>query len=105
MIGLAELKRLNDKAVKRAEARKLKPYIAKCDNDKDVFSCPTLGNYIPKGYWVSNEYFIDNSGFGSDGEIALTSGQFLSKVKAGYGYAIQDSGQFQVYIREYKRRK
>ena len=105
MMSLEMIKSENERAVKEARKAKRLPYIAVRDGDDRVVTCPRLGDYIPKGYWVSNEYFVDSSGLGGENEAALTFQQFLGKVKKGYGYAIQDAGQFQVYIREYKKIK
>jgi hypothetical protein len=93
---------------KRTEARKarregLQPFTAQIDGDTGAFKSPFLGSYIPKGWKVTAKYFVDNSGFGTEGEGALTAGEFLIHVRAGYGYGIYEAGQFQVYIREYYR--
>ena len=76
-------------------------YIAKHNGDEGVRACQVLGDYTPKGYKIVNTFFVDSSGFGQEGELALTLGQFLGKVKVGRGYAIKEVGQFQVYINEY----
>ncbi len=76
-------------------------YIAKFDKDEGVTECTMLGNYVPKGYTIVNTFFVDNSGFGRENEIALTFRQFLDKVKKDFGYAVKEIGQFQVYINEY----
>jgi len=103
MMDLETIKSENAKAVRKARKDRKLPYIAACNADGGVFKCPRLGDYIPKGWKVINTYFVDSSGFGSEGESALTASQFQNKVKQGYGYAIQDAGQFQVYIREYSQ--
>ena len=79
------------------------PYIAKHDKDEGVFKCPNFGDYLPKNWEMSDEYFVDNSGFGSESEPALTPNQFINRVRKGFGYAISGEGQFQVYIKEFKR--
>ena len=104
MLSLEYIKAQNDKATLEARGQKLEPYIAKCDSDRQVKKCWRLGDYIPKGWKLVNTYFVDNSGLGTNDEPALSFGQFLSKVKKGYGYAIGDVGQFQIYINEYQRR-
>ena len=82
---------------------KKQPYIAKHDNDEGVFKCSNFENYSLKNWVESNEYFVDSSGFGREGESALTASQFIAKVKKGFAYAISGVGQFQVYIKEYKK--
>ena len=62
-----------------------------------------------KGYELIEQFFVDSSGFGQEGEMALTYKQFIDKV----GYilkenpvvysAITDVGQFQVYIGIFKK--
>jgi hypothetical protein len=78
-------------------------YRAKSDGDMGVASCKVIGQDTPLGYERTEIYFVDNSGFGADDELALTFSQFLSKVKAGRYYGITEAGQFQVYIAEFKR--
>ena len=63
---------------------------------------PFLGDYVPKGWTRTEEtYFVDSSGFGAPGELALTFARFLDKVIPGRGYAVVEAGQFQVYVAEY----
>jgi len=80
-------------------------YRAVKDGDENVFKCGKLigENNSPIGYKVVDVYFVDNSGFGTSGEMALTASQFLTKVKAGKYYAITGQGQFQVYVTEYEK--
>jgi hypothetical protein len=101
MYGLEEIKKMNRVATRRAKREGNEPLLAKRDGDNNVFKCPDLGNYVPKGWHKMRTYFVDSSGFGSENEPALTAGQFLKKVKAGKGYAIVEEGQFQVHIGEY----
>ena len=78
-------------------------YRAKINGDVGVKACKIIGDNIPLGYELTDTFFVDNSGWGADGELALTFEQFLKKVKAGYFYAIKEAGQFQVYISEFKK--
>jgi hypothetical protein len=77
-------------------------YQAKINGDNGVFKCPKVGknNF---GYELTQEFFVDNSGFGTSGEMALTASDFLQHVKAGFYYGITNIGQFQVYIGEFKK--
>lgn len=100
MWDLEYIKNMNKESGKTAKGKK--PYIAKCDNDENVLRCPNFGDYRPKKWRLKNKYFVDNSGFGSNNEPALTIDQFLSKVKVGYGYAITEVDQFQVHIGEFE---
>ena len=103
MYSLEQIIAMNNKATRQAEKTEGEPYIAKFDGDEGVRACKRLGEYIPKGWEKVNTYFVDNSGFGSENEPALTFGQFLTKVRKGFDYAIGEVGQFQVYIYEYKK--
>ena len=79
-------------------------YRAKSNGDVAVFKCgKNIGDKTPIGYEKTDKFFVDNSGFGTDGELALTASAFLTKVKEGFYYAITEIGQFQVYISEYKK--
>ena len=103
MMSLEYIKAINREKTREARQEGLTPYIAKYDGDEGVRACPFLADYIPEGYEVVNTFFVDSSGFGQEGELALTLGQFLAKVKEGKGYAIKEAGQFQVYINEYEK--
>ena len=79
-------------------------YRAVKDGDENVFKCGKMeGEKTPLGYKVTEVYFVDNSGFGSENEPALTASAFLAKVKSGKYYAITGQGQFQVYVTEYEK--
>ena len=78
-------------------------YKAKVNGDIGVKGCKVIGDNIPLGYEKTEDFFVDNSGLGCEVENALTFDNFLTKVKAGYYYAITGQGQFQVYISEFKR--
>ena len=79
-------------------------YRAKCNSDEGVFKCGKIeGEKTPLGYKVTEVFFVDNSGFGTEGEMAYTAKSFLAKVKSGRYYAITGVGQFQVYITEYEK--
>jgi hypothetical protein len=74
------------------------------NGDKNIFKgVKKIGDEIPMGYEKINVYFVDNSGLGTRGEMALTADDFLSQVKKGYYYGISSVGQFQVYITEFKK--
>ena len=79
-------------------------YRAKSNGDENVFKCGEIeGEKTPYGYKVTEVFLVDNSGFGSDNEPALTASAFLTKVKAGRYYAITGRGQFQVHVTEYEK--
>jgi len=93
----------NDEHYRKARRLKAQPYVAKEDGDKGVIKMPHLGCYKPEGWEVSQKFFVDSSGFGSDSEPAMTLGRFLSQVKKGRGYCLLSAGQFQVYVHEFIR--
>ena len=105
MMSLEYIEKLSREAGRRAAREKREPLVAFVDGDEAVFHCPNIGSYEPKGWKLVRELFVDNSGFGHDrNEPALTIDQFLAEVKAGYGYAIIEEGQFQIYIGEFEKR-
>jgi hypothetical protein len=103
MYGIDVISKLNREAGRKAKGKQ--PYIAKMNGDPDVFLCPNFGTYRAKGWRLVQRYFVNNSGFGSDNEPALTPQQFRFKVKEGFGYAVIETGWFQVYIGEFRRTK
>ena len=97
------IKRMNREKTEEAENEGLTPYVATKNGDEGIRRATRLGDFLPQGWEEVNEFFVDSSGFGREGEGALTFEQFLTKVRKGYGYGIGECGQFQVYIKEYKR--
>jgi hypothetical protein len=71
---------------------------------EDLKHIPNIGDYRPKGWKLVDTHFVDSSGMGSSGEMALTFDEFARKAKKGRGYAIIEEGQFQVYIGEFVKR-
>jgi len=102
MFDLATIEKMQMEAIKKARQDGKVLYFALKDKDEGVFKCPACPKKI-KGYTLFNSYFVDNSGFGSDDEPALTPARFLDKVKEGFYYSIISQGQFQVYIGEFKK--
>ena len=104
MMDLKTMEIMEKEAGRKARKEEIEPLIAEYNGDEGIFKCPDLGNYKPRGWKKVQEFFVDSSGFGGKNEPALTINQFLKKVKEGFGYAITQAGQFQVYIGEYKRK-
>ena len=103
MMGLSTIIAMNKQAARKS--RGIEPFIAAVDGDINVFSLvPHLGYRRPRSWKLVHTYFVDASGFGQAGEPALTAEQFQAKVKAGFGYAIIEQGQFQVYVGEFQKR-
>jgi hypothetical protein len=66
------------------------------------FPFPDIGDYEPSHYELEETLFVDHSGFGVSGEPALTIGEFLEELEAGFYYAIVQTGQFQLYIGKFR---
>ena len=106
MYGLETIREMNRDRKKDAMKKGLKPYILLSKSDVDTmppFPFPNFGDYRPKGWKLLDVFFVDSSGFGSEGEPALTVSQFKQKLKVGMGYAIVEEGQFQVRVGEFKK--
>lgn len=101
MHSLEEIKRQNREAGREAKGSNKIPISGKraMANPSNI---PNIGDHVPAGFTETETFFVDNSGFGSDSEPALTTEQFFVKVKNDHYYAITSVGQFQVYITEYK---
>lgn len=102
MYGIDVIKKMNREAAKEAQGKQ--PFIAFCDKDSNI-CCPNFGDYRAKGWRLVKTYFVDHSGFGQPGEMALTIAQFIEKVKEGRGYAVIETGQFQCYVGEFIKLK
>lgn len=103
MFSLATIVDMNKTAGNKAKYHGKRPTIAKEDGQR-LQHIPSLGDYRPKGWTLIDALFVDSSGFGDSSEPALTIDQFYNKVKAGFGYAVIEAGQFQVYIGVFERR-
>lgn len=104
MYALETIHQMNEDRCKEAQDRHLKPLVvSKKLNLEDIRSMPNFGSYRPKGWKLVRELFVDSSGFGREGEPALTVNQFLAEIKMFCGYAIIEEGQFQVMIGEFMR--
>ena len=63
---------------------------------------PWLGEYTPDGMVRVHTLFVDSSGFGQDGEIALSLNELFKRIHpAPYAYGIVERGEYQVYIDEF----
>jgi len=49
---------------------------------------------------------VDSSGFGIEGELAMTRSEFAEFIREhpGYGYGVVEAGQFQVVVGVYRRK-
>ena len=104
MFDLNTMEAMQKEAIRKSRQEGKILYRAVKNGDENVFKCPASEIKV-KGYKFIQDFFVDNSGFGSDGEPALTATAFLRQVKEGFYYGIISQGQFQVYIGEFKKIK
>ena len=117
MMDPTTIRHLSDRAARKAAKEKRKPYVFWNAEEARTATgvIPFIGDYLPKGWErVEDEngepltYFVDSSGFGTEGEPALTRRGFIAKIEKnieagkGYGYALIETGQFQVYVGVFK---
>lgn len=100
----------NMRAAADAAARDMKPFIVweqdiRKWEENPGFPFPFFGDYVPDGWEMVDEYFVDASGLGHDDEPALSVGRFLNTLRdnIGDGYAVTSAGEFQVYVGRYRK--
>ena len=117
MMSLATIKAMQREAAYKAMAEKKTPFIYWNEGEVDEyerFPFPFLGDYVPEGWELVDQFFVDATGLGQDWEPALSVRQFRellkekikeSREKLGHnpGWAIVEAGQFQVYVGQYQR--
>jgi len=111
MMALSTIRDLAAKKAREAARKKLIPFIVERDDlyflEPLLRGIPFLGDYVPKGYSkIQEDLFVDSSGWGSPGEPAMTFDAFCEEVQKngpGYGYAVTEAGQFQVYVGVYRK--
>ncbi len=59
---------------------------------------PYLGSYVPSGWYLKEAFFVDAFGAGGDGGSAMSITSFLKQLTIGLGYAVIETGQFQIYV-------
>lgn len=114
MISGMEIAALVDRATRSARRRGKRPFVmtdvlakqlvADPENFAGV-NIPSFGDYVPGGWTAGHTYFVDKSGFGADGEPALTLSKFMAKMTVGKGYAMTQEGQFQAWVTEFTRKE
>ena len=95
MYSLNAINAMNAKV--KAKHRGVRPLVAETDK-QHLIGIPTIGDYVPRGWKLVDTLFVDSSGFGERGEPALTMDAFYDLVRAGFGYAVVEAGQFQVHV-------
>lgn len=103
MFSLETIKYMNREQAKKARGKK--PYVVTEKDTFPPFPFPNFGDYRPKGWKLTRELFCDKTGMGTASEPALTVEHLIRELKIGYGYAIIEEGQFQLYIGEFEKEK
>ena len=103
MMSLAQIQYESAKTARRAAREGKRPYILWPEDLESIrqagrFPFPFIGSYVPRGWKLVETFFVDSSGFGAPGEPALTTETFAAKLEVGFGYAVVEAGQFQVYV-------
>ena len=107
MLSLKQIRLESQRAARNAARNHREPYIYEAE-DQDTFPpfpFPDIGSYRPKGWKLIDEFFVDSSGFGNEGERAMTVEKFLKVLKPGRGYAIIEKGEFQLFVGEFEQIK
>lgn len=110
----ADIRNDSDMAARKAAQEGLTPFVFWDKQEIDCcppFPFPQLGDHKPKGWREipELEMFCDSSGFGQEGEPALTVEQFISRLhelvdeNCCRGFGIGDVGQFQLYVKVYEK--
>ena len=116
MWSLETIIRINEEAGKRAQGMGLEPYLIEHDHQiadtMPPFPFPHLGDdcvEVDKLYERVDTLFCDSSGYGRPGEDALTTyelvehlSELLKENPNGILTAIEEQGQFQLYVAVWK---
>lgn len=103
------IRQISREAGARAAAENMVPFVVEQEDVDDwkaklerselpSFPFPHLGDHRPDGWELEDRLFVDKYGVGREDEPALTIRQLVDKLEPGKGYAILESGQFQIYI-------
>lgn len=101
MMSLAAIQALADEVGQQAKDADLEPYLLGSQEEIDSFPpfpFPHIGSHRPSSWNLIDQLFVDSSGFGTPDEPALTIDQFKEELRPGFGYAIIEEGQFQLYV-------
>lgn len=111
MMSLGTIRDMQREAAMRAAQEGMKPFVTWPEDiaafkQAGGFPFPFIGDYVPDGWTLEDTYFVDSSGFGTEGEAALTFDAFIRILEEyiGHGWAITEAGQFQVYVGRYTKR-
>ena len=114
MMSLETIRSMSREVAEKAASNKLYPFTVEEEDIRDWKTAlvvgksprlpfPDLGDYRPEGWELVDDLLCDSTGMGADNEPALTIRQLLDRLTAGRGYAVVESGQFQVVLGEFKK--
>jgi hypothetical protein len=125
MMALETIRNQSRQATQRAAAVNRQPLAVEADDlvspqilKDHLAHMPLLGDYTPKGFkeidvrtvvpgYAYEQFLVDGTGWGTEGEAALTLDEFFAKVQLlgpGYTYALGERGQFQINVRLFQRK-
>lgn len=113
MMSLDTIRSMSRDAAKDARKAGKEPWHPETLEDitlENLRRIPNLGDYTGNhATWhgwkkTDLEWFVDSSGFGTEGEAAMTPQQLVKELRDHFsknptaGYGITECGQFQIYI-------
>ncbi len=114
MMSIETIHAMARRAARLSRERHQEPYHPQSLSEIDKFPpfpFPFLGPRCPRGWKRADKvWFVDSSGFGREGEPALTIAQFKRELREWFehhpacGFAVIEAGQFQVYVAAFERR-
>lgn len=114
MLDKRQIIQVNAEATGREAQDKRQPYRFYNVEEVDMlytFPFPKLGDYIPVGWMLYEEWFCDKTGMGDVWEPALTHTEVREKIKLmiaehgidNVGFGLGEEGQYQVFVRVYTK--
>jgi hypothetical protein len=106
MLDTQTILSMSREAARNAAREHLTPFMLWAEDLATMppFPFPFIGDYHAPGWRKTGRtFFVDSSGSGEPGEAALTAQEFISELKVGFGYAVIETGEFQVYVAEYRK--
>lgn len=115
MMSLAQLHYRNAEAAAIAAAEDRRPFVVTIEDIESwrvaiergldfQFPFPDLGDYVPDGWELTEELFVDATGFDMHdaGGPALSIAEMVERLEPGKGYAITEVGEFQLYLGKFE---
>lgn len=107
-MSLATIHAMASEVGRKAKRNGKQPYYIDSRHTIDQmhrFPFPNLGDYCPKGWTEVRRLFVDKCGLSDTAELmahgCLSADGLRRALKVGYGYAIVEEGQFQLYVGEF----